>query len=129
MHDMRSLESSIDDPGALEWAHRHPSRFEVTMPNSVLQIIMGDDIVASASGPEEVVATLKGAWPGLYVIEESRMAGKLLPSGYSCQRWGVAIRQADGTVMLEPEPAPTRASVEGMAADVEPVGLAGAASR
>ena len=78
------------------------------MPTSVLQIIMGDDIVASASGPEEVAATLKGAWPGRYLIEESSMAGQLLPSGYSCQRWGVAIRQADGTVMLEPEPAPTK---------------------
>jgi hypothetical protein len=31
------------------------------------------------------------------------MAGELLPSGYSCQRWGVAIRQADGSVILEPE--------------------------
>jgi hypothetical protein len=78
------------------------------MPTSVLQIIMGDDIVASASGPEEVAATLKGALPGRYVIEESSMAGELLPSGYSCQRWGVAIRRADGTVTLEPEPAPVK---------------------
>jgi hypothetical protein len=78
------------------------------MPHSVLQIIMGDDIVASASGPEEVAAILKGAWPGRYVIEESSMAGQLLSSGYSCQRWGVAIRQADGSVDLEPEPAPVK---------------------
>ena len=56
------------------------------MAYSVLRIIMGDVIVASASGPEEVVATLKGAWPGRYVIEESSMAGELLPSGFSCQR-------------------------------------------
>jgi hypothetical protein len=69
---------------------------------------MGDDIVASASGPEDVVAILKGAWPGRYVIEESSMAGELLPSGYSCQRWGVAIRKADGTVTLEPEPSPIK---------------------
>ena len=78
------------------------------MPRSVLQIIMGDDIVASASGPEEAAATLKGASPGRYVVEESSMAGDLLRSGYSCQRWGVAIRQADGTVDLEPEPAPVK---------------------
>jgi hypothetical protein len=69
---------------------------------------MGEYVVASASGPEDVVATLKGAWPGRYVIEELSMAGKLLPSGYTCQRWGVAIRQADGTVVLEPEPAPIK---------------------
>jgi hypothetical protein len=78
------------------------------MPNSVLQIIKGDDIVASASRPEEIAATLKGAWPGRYVIEESSMARELLPSGYTCQRWGIAIRKADGTVELEPEPAPRK---------------------
>ena len=78
------------------------------MPTIVLQIIMGDDIVASASGPEEVAKMLMDAWPGRYVIEESSRAGELLPSGYSCQRWGVAIRQADGTVILEPEPAPVK---------------------
>jgi hypothetical protein len=78
------------------------------MPKSVLRIIMGDEIVASASGLKEVVVTLKGAWPGRYVIEESSKAGKLLPSSYSCQRWGVAIRHPDGTVTLKPEPAPVK---------------------
>jgi hypothetical protein len=86
MDDIGSVESSIDDPGALKWADRHPSREEVTMPTSVLQIIMGDEIVASASGPEEVAVILKGAWPGRYVIEESSMAGQFLPSGCTCQR-------------------------------------------
>jgi hypothetical protein len=42
------------------------------------------------------------------MIEESSMAGELLPSGYSCQRWGVAIRQADGRVVVEQEPAPVK---------------------
>jgi hypothetical protein len=51
---------------------------------------------------------LKNAWPRRYVVEESSLAGELLPSGFSCQPWGVAIRQADGTVMLEPEPAPLK---------------------
>jgi hypothetical protein len=78
------------------------------MPQSVLQIIMGNDIVASVSSPEEIAVTLKDAWPGRYLIAELSMAGELLPSGYSCQRWGVAIRQADGTVALEPEPAPVK---------------------
>jgi hypothetical protein len=32
------------------------------------------------------------------------MAGELLPSGYSCQRWGTAIRHADGRVTLDPDP-------------------------
>jgi hypothetical protein len=51
------------------------------MPHSVLQIIIGDDIVASATGSKEVTVTRKDAWPGRYVIEESSMAGELLPSG------------------------------------------------
>jgi hypothetical protein len=79
------------------------------MAYSVLRIIKGDDIIASVGTPEEVTAALNGAEPGRYVVEESSMAGELLPSGYSCQRWGVAIRQADGTVTLEPEPAPSKA--------------------
>jgi hypothetical protein len=52
--------------------------------------------------------TLKDACAGRYMIEESSMTGELLPSGYSCQRWGVAIRQADGSMMLEREPAPVK---------------------
>ena len=82
------------------------------MPHSVLQIIMGDDIVAGVSSPEEIAVTLKDAWPGRYVVEESSIAGELLPSGYSCQRWGVAIRQADGSVTLEREPSPARRHVK-----------------
>jgi hypothetical protein len=105
---MGSLESSIDNLGELKWVHRHPSRVEVTMPISVLRIITGDDIVASATGPEEAAAILKGAWPGRYVIEESSMARELLPSGYTCRRWGIAIRKVDGSVTLEPEPAPMK---------------------
>jgi hypothetical protein len=78
------------------------------MPTSVLQIIKGDNIIASVGIPELVTSALNGVEPGRYVIEESSMAGELLPSGYSCRRWGVVIRQADGTVMLEPEPAPLK---------------------
>jgi len=72
--------------------------------DSVLQIIKDRDIIASVRRPEEISAALSGAIPGRYVVEESSMAGELLPSGYSCQRWGVAIREADGSVALEPAP-------------------------
>jgi hypothetical protein len=78
------------------------------MSTSVFQIIRGDNIIANVGTLEEVTAALQIAEPGRYVIEESSMAGEFLPSGYSWQRWGVAIRQADGTVMLEPEPAPIK---------------------
>jgi hypothetical protein len=69
---------------------------------------MGDDIVARTSGPEEVAAILKGAWPGRYIVEEWSMAGKTLASGYTSQSWGIAIRKADGTVDVEQEPAPLK---------------------
>jgi hypothetical protein len=57
------------------------------MANSVLQIIKGDDIIASLGSPEEITVGLSRAMPGRYVIEESSVAGELLPSGYSCQRY------------------------------------------
>jgi hypothetical protein len=78
------------------------------MPYRVFRIMLDDLVVASASGPEEVAMTLKGAWPGRYELQEASRPGELLPSGYSCQRWGVATRHADGTVTPEPEPVPVK---------------------
>jgi hypothetical protein len=78
------------------------------MPASALQIIKAGDIIANVGTSEEVATVLQDVQPGRYAVEESSMAGELLPSGYSCQRWGVAIRLADGTVMIESEPAPTK---------------------
>jgi hypothetical protein len=78
------------------------------MALSVLQIIKDDNIIANVGTLEEVTAALQIAKPGRYVIEESSIAGEFLPSGYTCQRWGVAIRQANGTVELEQEPTPVR---------------------
>jgi hypothetical protein len=78
------------------------------MSTSVFQIIRGDNIVANVSKPSEITAALQGAEPGRYVVEESSMAGEFLPSGFTCQRWGVAIRRANDTVVLEPEPAPVK---------------------
>jgi hypothetical protein len=46
------------------------------MANSVLQIIKGDDIIASVGTPEEVTAALLDPRPGRYVAEESSMAGR-----------------------------------------------------
>jgi hypothetical protein len=78
------------------------------MSTSVFQIIKGDNSVANVGTLEEVTSALQIAEPGPHVVEESSMAAEFLPSGYTCQRWGVAIRQADGTVTLEPEPAPVK---------------------
>jgi hypothetical protein len=71
---------------------------------SVLTIIKGDDIIARVREQGEIPCVLADAGPGRFVIEESSMAGELLPSGYSCQRWGTAIRHADGSVTLDADP-------------------------
>ena len=78
------------------------------MSRSILQIINGDDIIAKVRSLSEVTAVLRSARPGRYDVVESSMPGELLPSGYSYDQWGVAIRQADGIVMLEPKPAPVK---------------------
>jgi hypothetical protein len=78
------------------------------MPASVLQSTKDSDIVANVGTPDGVTAAFLGAESVRYVVEESSMAGGLLPSGYSCQRWGVSIRRPDGMVVLEPEPAPVK---------------------
>jgi hypothetical protein len=71
---------------------------------SVLTIIKGDDIIARVRRQEEIPSALADAGPGRYVVEESSMGGELLPTGYSCQRWGTAIRHDGGSVMLDPDP-------------------------
>ena len=75
---------------------------------SVLTIIRGEDIVANVDSPDRIVDGLKGQKPGRFVVEESSLAREFLPSGYTCQRWGVALLMPDGSVSLEPEPAPVR---------------------
>jgi hypothetical protein len=77
---------------------------------SVLRTIKGRDIIANVGTPEELTGALQHAKPGRYVIEESSTAGELLPDGYTCQRLGGAIRQCDGSAMLEPQPSPVKKS-------------------
>jgi hypothetical protein len=78
------------------------------MSISVLQIINGDHLIAKVPCLGDVTAALRSAKPGRYDVVESSMPGELLPSGYSYEQWVVAIRLADGTVTLEPNPAPVK---------------------
>ena len=71
------------------------------------------------------MAKLKGASPVRYVSEESSLAGMLLRSDYTCQRWGVAIRHADGTLKLEFEPAPRKVRVKGISGSTVTYGSIG----
>jgi hypothetical protein len=78
---------------------------------SVLTIIKGDDIIARVREQGEIPGVLADAGPGRFIIEESSMAGELLPSGYSCQRWGTVIRHSDGSVTIDPDPWEERGTI------------------
>jgi hypothetical protein len=64
--------------------------------------------------PVQLAPTCRDWWPGeiakigTTICQRHGDAGIFVEvaytSGYSCQRWGVAISQADGRVVLEPEP-------------------------
>ena len=51
---------------------------------------------------------LQGRKPGHFIVEETSLANALVPSGFICQRWGVAWPMPDGSVVTEPEPASHR---------------------
>jgi hypothetical protein len=67
------------------------------------RVVRGPDVIGTFPDLEAVETGLRGARPGRYVIEEVAAAGGLLPSGYSAERWGVAMVWPDGSVELEPE--------------------------
>jgi hypothetical protein len=73
---------------------------------AMFRIIRGQDYYTMAASPDDIVQALLGARPGRFIIEEVSPAGKLLPSGHTCRRWGTAIRYADGQVTLDPDPWP-----------------------
>jgi hypothetical protein len=72
----------------------------------MFRIIRGEDYHTTAATTGEIAEALRQAKPGRFIVEEVSRAGELLPSGYSCQRWGRAIRHPDGQVTLDPEPWP-----------------------
>jgi hypothetical protein len=67
------------------------------------RVVRGPDILGTYPDLEAVEAALRGTRPGRYIVEEVAAAGELLPSGYSCERWGVALVRPDGTWEYEPE--------------------------
>jgi hypothetical protein len=72
----------------------------------MFRIIRKPNDYATAANPDEIAQALRHARPGRFVVEEVSPAGQLLPSGYSCRRWGTAIRHPDSQVTLDPDPWP-----------------------
>jgi hypothetical protein len=45
---------------------------------------------------------IRAVKPGRYSVDE--ISGDPLPAGHTSRRWGVAIKRADATVVIEPDP-------------------------
>jgi hypothetical protein len=72
----------------------------------MLRIIREPVYYTTVANPDEIAQVLRRARPGRFIVEDVAPAGQLLASGHSCRRWGMAIRDADGKVMLDPDPWP-----------------------
>jgi hypothetical protein len=72
----------------------------------MFRIIRGQDYHTTVATTEEIASAVRDERPGRFIVEEVSSAGRLLPSGHSCRRWGTAIRHPDGQVTLDPDPWP-----------------------
>jgi hypothetical protein len=67
---------------------------------SVFRIVNHEgEMLADADSLDGVTEALRNAPPGRYHIDE--ISAKPLPSGHTARRWGRAIRQDDGRVILD----------------------------
>jgi hypothetical protein len=62
----------------------------------------GQRPISDVDTADELEPAIRTSKPGRYHIDE--ISGDQLPSGHTSRRWGVWIKQADGSVMLEPDP-------------------------
>jgi hypothetical protein len=53
---------------------------------------------------DELEPVIRSIEPGRYHIDQ--LERDPLPSGHTSRRWGVGIKRADGSVVLEPDPWP-----------------------
>ena len=60
------------------------------------------DPVGTADSPDGIRSIVTGLDPGRYHVDE--ISADPLPSRHTSRRWGVAIKRADGTVTIEPDP-------------------------
>jgi hypothetical protein len=75
-----------------------PTIFRISRP--VREPITDVDSVKAVEG------AIRDGEPGRYHLHE--ISAEPLPSGHTSRRWGTAIRQPDGVVILDPNPWPDR---------------------
>jgi hypothetical protein len=61
-----------------------------------------EDCVTDVDAANQLEPAIRAAKPGRYHSDE--ISRDPLPPGHTSRRWGVGIKQADGSVMLEPDP-------------------------
>ena len=65
-------------------------------------VFKGSDVGGLIDLSEALETLFRELGPGRYHIEE--ISADPLPSGHTSRRWGVGIKQSDGSVMLLPAP-------------------------
>jgi hypothetical protein len=71
------------------------------MPH-VYRISKGPDVGDTVASIDAIEAFVRDHGPGRYQVDE--ISRDTLPSGHTRRRWGVGIKHADGTVVVEPDP-------------------------
>jgi hypothetical protein len=61
-----------------------------------------DDFLVDVANVEQIQPVIRDAQPGRYHVDE--ISAKPLPTGHTALCWGVGIKKADGSVVIEPEP-------------------------
>ena len=62
----------------------------------------GQEPIVDVDQVEAIEPVIRSSEPGRYHVDE--ISADPLPSGHTSRRWGVGIKRADGTVVIEPDP-------------------------
>jgi hypothetical protein len=62
----------------------------------------GQKRITDVDAADQLEPAIRASQPGRYHIDE--ISRDPLPSGHTSRRWGIGIKNADGSVMLEPDP-------------------------
>jgi hypothetical protein len=64
----------------------------------------GHEPIIDVDQVEAIEPAIRSGEPGRYHVDE--ISGDPLRSGHTSRRWGVGIKRADGSVVIEPDPWP-----------------------
>jgi hypothetical protein len=69
----------------------------------ILRVVDADgNLVGTGDSPEAIEGVLERLRQGRFHIDET--SSDPLPSGHTSRRWGIAIKDKDGTIAIEPDP-------------------------